>query len=70
MYKNNVVALSPEVTQVNYGAFRSMETSILQKGQPFGSFYGYQVAGIYQSVEDVANSPSYEKARPGGLKIC
>ena len=68
MYKNNVVALSPEVTQVNYGAFRSMETSILQKGQPFGSFYGYQVAGIYQSVEDVANSPSYEKARPGGLK--
>jgi TonB-linked SusC/RagA family outer membrane protein len=68
MYKNNVVALSPEVTQVNYGAFRSMETSILQKGQPFGSFYGYQVAGIYQSAEDVANSPSYEKARPGGLK--
>lgn len=67
-YKNEVVALAPTVSQVNYGAFRSMETSILQKGQPFGSFYGYQVTGIYQSVDDVNNSPSYDDARPGGLK--
>ncbi|SEG31057.1 SusC/RagA family TonB-linked outer membrane protein [Sphingobacterium lactis] len=67
-YVNKVVSLAPTIDHVNYGVFRSMETSILQKGQPFGSFYGYQVAGIYQSEDDVANSPSYENARPGGLK--
>lgn len=67
-YVNEVVALSPTITQVNYGVFRSMETSLLQKGQPFGAFYGYQVTGIYQNDDDVANSPSYEQARPGGLK--
>jgi len=67
-YKNEVVSLAPTITQVNYGAFRSMETSLLQRGQPFGSFYGYQVAGIYQDDADVQNSPSYEFARPGGLK--
>jgi len=67
-YVNNVEALAPSVTQVNYGNYRSMETSILKKGEAFGSFYGYQVAGIYQSDEDVKNSPSYDDARAGGLK--
>lgn len=67
-YVNEVVSLAPSITQVNYGAFRSMETSILRKGDPFGAFYGYQVAGIYQSAEDIQNSASYADARPGGLK--
>lgn len=65
---NNIVALAPDVNQVNYGAFRSMETSVLMVNQPFASFYGYDVVGIYQSEEDVANSVSYAGARPGGLK--
>lgn len=67
-YVNTVEALAPSITQVNYGVFRSMETSLLREGEAFGSFYGYQVSGIYQSEEDVQNSASYDDARPGGLK--
>lgn len=67
-YVNEIIELSPTTGQINYGDFRSMQTSILKKGEAFGAFYGYQVAGIYQSVEDIAQSPSYANARPGGLK--
>ena len=67
-YVNKVEALAPSITQVNYGVFRSMETSLLKRGEPFGSFYGYQAIGIYQNDEDVQNSASYDDARPGGLK--
>jgi len=65
---NKIISLAPAVTQDNFGAFRSMETSILKAGQPFAAFYGYKVIGIYQSAEDVANSPAYKDARAGGLK--
>lgn len=65
---NKILELTPDVTQVNYGNYRSMQTSVLKAGEAFGSYYGYKVAGIYQSVEDVKNSPSYDGARPGGLK--
>lgn len=65
---NKIVSLSPSITQDNFGAFRSMETSILKAGEPFAAFYGYKVIGIYQSADDVANSPAYKDARAGGLK--
>lgn len=67
-YVNKVEELAPSVSQVNYGVFRSMETSVMMKGQPFGSFYGYKAVGIYQNDEEIQNSPSYDDARPGGLK--
>lgn len=65
---NKVVALAPGINEVIYGAFRSMETTILKTGNPFGSFYGFQVAGIYQSTEELANQPSYDGARIGGFR--
>ncbi len=65
---NKVVKLADGITQQDYGTFRSLKTSILKAGEPFGSFYGYQVAGIYQNAADITNSPSYTKARVGGLK--
>lgn len=66
--KNEILSLAPGVNEVIYGAFRSMETSIMKTGQPFGAFYGYQVAGIYQNASEVANLPSYDKARVGGFR--
>ncbi len=66
---NRVESLAPSVSSQIYGNFRSMQTTILKPGEQFGAFYGYQVAGIYQSDADVANSPSYADARPGGLKF-
>lgn len=65
---NKILELTPEITQVNYGNYRSMQTSILRAGEAFGAYYGYKVDGIYQSTEDVNNSASYKGARPGGLK--
>ena len=65
---NEVVRLAPGVTQQIYGAFRSLETTILKAGEPFGSFFGYKVDGIYQSDAEVEAGPSYTGARVGGLK--
>jgi TonB-linked SusC/RagA family outer membrane protein len=65
---NKIVTLAPGIDQQPYGAFRSLTTSILQEGQPFGAFYGYDVAGIYQSDADLAASPKYAGARVGGFK--
>ncbi|TDS17700.1 SusC/RagA family TonB-linked outer membrane protein [Sphingobacterium paludis] len=65
---NRVESLAPSITSQVYGNLRDLQTTILQAGEQFGAFYGYQVVGIYQSDSDVANSPSYAGARPGGLK--
>ena len=63
---NKVEALAPSVSQQIYGNFRSMQTTILKPGEEFGAFFGYEVDGIYQSDDDVKNSPSYDDARAGG----
>lgn len=64
---NKILELAPTVNNQVYGGFRSINTSILMPGQPLGAFYGYKVIGIYQSSQDIANTPHYEGARVGGL---
>ncbi|WP_188627099.1 SusC/RagA family TonB-linked outer membrane protein [Pedobacter quisquiliarum] len=66
---NKLEEIAPGVDQLQYGAFRSLRTSILKKGAPFGSFYGYEQSGIFQSDADIAGSPSYPNARVGGMKF-
>jgi TonB-linked SusC/RagA family outer membrane protein len=66
---NKIDRLAPGIDQQPYGAFRSLQTSILKVGEPFGSFYGLDVAGIYQNAEEVAAGPSYPGARVGGFKF-
>jgi len=65
---NKVIKLADGITKQPYGNFRSLTTSILEAGQPFGSFYGYKVAGIYQNAGDISSSPGYTGARIGGFK--
>lgn len=65
---NEVVSLAPSVKQQVYGDYRSLQTTLLAPGAPFGSFYGYKVAGIYQNTDEVTSGPSYSGARVGGLK--
>jgi len=67
--KNKILELSPFVNQDIYGEIRNLFTSVLTAGQPYGAFFGYKTLGIYQSEEDVNNSVSYDRARPGGLKF-
>ncbi|HTN38584.1 MAG TPA: TonB-dependent receptor [Arachidicoccus sp.] len=63
---NLLTSLAPTVTEQIYGGFRSINTSILRAGEPFGAFYGYKVTGIYQNAAELTSVPSYEGARVGG----
>lgn len=65
---NKITQLAPGINQQPYGTFRSLQTSILKTGESFGSFYGYQVQGIYQNQAEIANSASYTLARVGGFR--
>ncbi|RAJ08816.1 TonB-linked SusC/RagA family outer membrane protein [Chitinophaga skermanii] len=65
---NKIVKLSDGVDNVIYGDFRSLQTSILKTGQPFGAFYGYKTNGLYKSQDDITKGPSYAGARVGGLR--
>lgn len=65
---NKVVKLADGISQQPYGNFRSLTTSILRAGDPFGSFFGYKVAGIYQNAGEITSSPGYTGARVGGFK--
>ncbi len=40
-------------------------SSILQIGQPIGSFYGYQFGGIWQSQDQITKSGTKQNVRPG-----
>lgn len=66
---NKILSLAPGVEQVVYGAFRSMETSIMKAGSPFGAFYGFKVAGIYQNTGELTQYASYDLARVGGFRF-
>ncbi len=68
-YTNNIIALAPGVREQPYLTLREVTTSVLKAGAPFGAFYGYDMVGIYQSEDDIANSASYEGARVGGPKF-
>lgn len=37
-------------------------------GLPMGSFFGYKIIGLFQSAEDVSNSPQQNAAAPGRFK--
>jgi hypothetical protein len=39
-----------------------------QVGHPVGSFFGYEVLGLFQSDEDVSKSPTQTDAAPGRFK--
>ncbi|QNL49151.1 TonB-dependent receptor [Olivibacter sp. SDN3] len=65
---NEVLSLAPGVTQQIYGNFRTLSTTVLRAGAPFGSFFGYQVAGIYQNEAELESEATYAGARVGGLK--
>lgn len=68
-YTNNIISLAPGVKEQPYLTLREVTTSVLRAGAPFGAFYGFDMIGIYQSEDDISNSPSYGGARVGGPKF-
>lgn len=73
--RNDVIALSPLLaggeilrTSQNNGE----QASITKPGHPIGYFYGYEVAGLYQSNLDVLKSPNASSIgtyKPGDFKF-
>ncbi len=67
----NITTLNNNVKSVYTEGFQVFDgPSILTAGVPIGSFYGYQVEGVYQSYADVLSSPpsSLGDYGPGDLK--
>ena len=67
----NLTTLKNEVKSVYIDGFEVFDgPSILTAGAPMGSFYGYEVEGVYQSYADILNSaPSaIGDYAPGDLK--
>lgn len=60
-YKNEVIKLSNKEDEKLIGpSYREFSIVQTEKGQPFPSFYGYDVVGIFQSQEEAANySPQF-----------
>lgn len=68
-YTNIIEQLAPSVNEQPYLTLRGVTTSVMKAGAPLGSFYGYQVVGIFQDQDDIDHGPSYDKARVGGFKF-
>jgi hypothetical protein len=67
--KNEIVSLAPGVKDFPTGDSRIGNLILNAQGQALSSFYGYQVAGLFQSQADVDASPKQENAAPGRFKF-
>lgn len=65
-YKSKVIDLPN--SYFDTGATRTGNFVRNQMGHPVGAFFGYQIEGLFQSAEDVANSPTQDAAAPGRFK--
>lgn len=63
---NKVTFLAPSIPEQPYLGYRNLQVSILRPGEPFGSFYGYKMIGIYQNQAEA--DAGYTDARVGGPK--
>ncbi|MCM4160096.1 SusC/RagA family TonB-linked outer membrane protein [Antarcticibacterium sp. W02-3] len=69
--KNEVISLGNNNEPI-YSSGSAGVRHVTRVGDPIGSYFGYVVEGIYQSEEDIANSPNDTQApnpAPGDLKF-
>lgn len=68
--KNRVVELPPFIPELITGSIASFISGyeLTKVGHPIYSFYGYEVEGIFQKGDDIANS-TQPTAKPGDLKF-
>ena len=66
--RNKLVALdgSANAQLVGYGQWSDI-VSVTEIGQSLYNFYGYVVEGVYESLEDIENSPKAEKYPADGV---
>lgn len=71
LLKNEVKSLPDFIPQIISGSIAGgfiSNFTIVQEGSSIGSFYGYEVAGIFQNEEEVKTS-AQPNAQPGHLKF-
>ena len=66
--RNTVLALGPSREPI-FGNYQLSNSHITEIGQPLGSFYGYKVAGIFQTPEEVDQYPSFSNSAPGQFRF-
>ncbi len=69
--QNEITALAPNVdffetqTPTNRLSTQMIRNAV---GQPISSFYGYEVIGLFQNDQEVANAPDQDGAAPGRFR--
>ena len=66
--RNVVVALGPSGEPI-FGNYQLSSTHITQVGSPMGNFYGYEVVGIFQNQQEIADNPSFADSKPGHFRF-
>ncbi len=66
--RNKLLSLSgtENANLVGYGQWSDV-VCVSEIGQPLYNFYGYKVVGVYESYEDILNSPKAEKYPADGV---
>ncbi|HAY3498945.1 SusC/RagA family TonB-linked outer membrane protein [Elizabethkingia anophelis] len=72
----NITAIKNKITSVYLDSFNEPGAHLfgstiirLQTGQPVGSYYGYQVAGVFQNQSDINGAPQQTNAAVGGFRF-
>ncbi|WP_257669894.1 SusC/RagA family TonB-linked outer membrane protein [Parapedobacter tibetensis] len=66
--RNAVLELGPSGEPI-FGNYQLSNSHITAIGKPLGSFYGYNVAGIFQTPQEVAQYPSFSNSAPGQFRF-
>jgi TonB-linked SusC/RagA family outer membrane protein len=66
---NEVVKLAQGKSEIFAGGISGENATRTAPGLPIGAFYGYKVAGVFQSAEEVANSPKLGGEEAGDLRF-
>ncbi|MEM6807158.1 MAG: SusC/RagA family protein, partial [Bacteroidota bacterium] len=69
-YRNNIDALNTDDSRIFGNSSRVPSMTVTQVGSPISSFFGFNVVGIFQSVEEAAAWPEYGSYNaPGKFKV-
>ena len=72
----NITTIKNKITSVYLDSYNEPGAHLfgstiirLQTGQPVGSYYGYQVAGVFQNQSDINGAPQQTNAAVGGFRF-
>lgn len=67
--QNEVKALAKGKNEIFDAVINGEPASRTVVGLPIGAYFGYQVDGIFQNVEEISSSPNFGIEKPGDIKF-